>query len=93
MFARFTIAYEKHSDALVIPERALVEEDNQTAVYIVENGQVSRRIIETGIEADGLVEVLDGLTADEQVVVVGQSGLRDGSRVAASNKRLDSYTG
>ena len=29
----------------------------------------------------------------EEVVVVGQSGLRDGSKVAASNKRLDSYTG
>ena len=93
MFARFTIAYEKHSNALVIPKRALVEEDDQTAVYVVENGQVSRRIIETGIEAEGVIEVLDGLTADEQVVVVGQSGLRDGSRVAASNKRLDSYTG
>jgi membrane fusion protein (multidrug efflux system) len=93
MFARFTIAYEKHNDALVIPERALVEEDNQTVVYVVENGQVSRRVIRTGIETDGLIEVLDGLGADEEVVVVGQSGLRDGSKVAASNKRLDSYTG
>jgi membrane fusion protein (multidrug efflux system) len=93
MFARFTIAYEKHDDALVIPKRALVEEDNQTAIYVVENGQVSRRIIRTGIETDGLIEVLDGLGADEEFVVVGQSGLRDGSKVAANNKRLDSYTG
>jgi membrane fusion protein (multidrug efflux system) len=93
MFARFTVAYEKHLNALVIPKRALIEEDDQTTVYVVEEGQVTRRSIRTGIETDGLVEVLDGLRADEEIVVVGQSGLRDGSKVAASNRRLDSYTG
>jgi membrane fusion protein (multidrug efflux system) len=93
MFARFKIAYEKHADALVIPRRALVEEDDQTTVYVVDNGQVSRRIIETGIESGAFVEILAGLDADEEIVVVGQSGLRDGSKVAASNKRQESYSG
>jgi membrane fusion protein (multidrug efflux system) len=93
MFARFTIAYEKHGDALVIPKRAVVEEDEQTTVYVVEDGQVARRVIKTGIESQDLVEVLDGLRADDEIVVVGQSGLRDGSKVAASNTHLDSYTG
>lgn len=93
MFARFTIAYEKHADALVIPKGALVEEDDQTTVYVVENGEVRRRIIEIGIESDGFVEVLDGLGAYDEVVVVGQSGLRDGSKVLASNVIQDRYTG
>jgi len=93
MFARFTISYEKHADALVIPRRALVEEDDQTAVYVVLNGEVTRRVIETGVEAGENVEVLGGLTGDEEIVVVGQSGLRDGSKVLASNKLPDSYTG
>lgn len=93
MFARFAIAYEKHADALVIPKRALVEEDDRTAVYVVKNGEVTRRIIETGIEADEVVEVLGGLSGDEQIVVVGQSGLRDGSKVLASNMPQDSYSG
>jgi len=93
MFARFAIAYEKHADALVIPKRALVEEDDRTAVYVVKNGEVTRRIIETGIEDDEVVEVLGGLSGDEQIVVVGQSGLRDGSKVLASNILQDSYSG
>ena len=93
MFARFTISYEKHADALVIPVLAVVEEDDQTAVYIVENGAVTRRIIQTGIQSGEVVEVLSGLTGDEEIVVVGQSGLRDGSKVLASNLLQDSYTG
>jgi membrane fusion protein (multidrug efflux system) len=93
MFARFTISYEKHANALVIPRRALVEEDDRTAVYVVKNGEVTRRVIETGVEADDVVEVLAGLSDDEEIVVIGQSGLRDGSKVLASNKLQDSYSG
>jgi membrane fusion protein (multidrug efflux system) len=93
MFARFTIAYEKHSEAIVIPMQALVEEDDLTAVYVVDNGLVDRRPIEVGIRSDGRVEVLSGLGEDEQVVVVGQSALRDGAKVLAQNETADSFTG
>ena len=93
MFARFTIAYETHEDALLIPDSALVREDDETAVYVVADGRVERRIIETGIEAANRVEVLAGLTENEQIVVLGHSGLRDGSKVLASHYNDDSVTG
>ncbi|MCH7835066.1 MAG: hypothetical protein IH911_08335 [Proteobacteria bacterium] len=78
---------------MVIPVRALVEEDDQTSVYVVEAGEVARRTIETGIESGGQIEVLSGLAEDDQVVVVGQSGLRNGSKVLASMPLEDSFTG
>ena len=93
MFGRFTIAYERHDDALVIPTGALIDEDEQATVYVVSNGSVSRRLVETGIESDGHIEILDGLTEDDIIVVVGHSGLRDGSRVLASNNIPESFTG
>lgn len=93
MFARFTIAYEKHEDALVVPQQAVVFEDEEASVYVVRDGSVSRRIVETGIAAGGQIEILSGLADNEQIVVVGHSGLRDGSKVLASNLTTDSYTG
>lgn len=93
MFARFTIAYEKHEDALIIPVAAIVEEDDETSVYVVANGKVARRIIETGIATESQIEILGGLAENEEIVVVGQSGLRDGSKVLASNRIPDSFTG
>lgn len=93
MFGRFTIAYEKHENALVIPATALLDEDNESTVYIVENDAVIRRIVETGFEENGRVEILDGLDDDDQIVVVGQAGLRDGSKVLASVSELDRFTG
>ena len=93
MFARFSIAYERHADALVIPRAALIEEDDQTSVYVVADGAVTRRAIEVGIESGRLVEVIRGLNSDEEIVVTGQSSLRDGSKVLASNSPGSSYTG
>ena len=93
MFARFSIAYDRHTDALIIPVSALVEEDEETSVYVVGDGEVSRRTIETGIRSGSLVEVVGGLSGDEEIVVRGQSGLREGSKVLASNKPRDSLTG
>lgn len=84
MFGRFDIAYEKHSDALVIPAAAVIEEDNQTVVYIVDGGAAVRREIQTGIMDGGAVEVLGGLSETDQIVVTGQGSLRDGSKVLAS---------
>jgi membrane fusion protein (multidrug efflux system) len=93
MFGRFDIAYEEHVDALLIPTAALLKEDNQTVVYVVEDGAAVRRIIETGIRSGDSIEVLSGLTRHEQIVVTGQGSLRDGSRVFASIETEGLVTG
>ena len=93
MFGRFTIAYEKHQDALVVPAAALLDEDEQTTVYVVNDGQVMKRVVETGIRDGDMVEILGGLGDYESVVVVGHAGLREGSKVLASNTVQNSSSG
>ncbi|HEX5765340.1 MAG TPA: efflux RND transporter periplasmic adaptor subunit [Woeseiaceae bacterium] len=84
MFSRFGISFEEHADALVVPTRALVEEDGTHVVYVVEDGAAARRIVQVGIASGGVTEILAGLDAGESVVVTGQASLRDGSKVLAS---------
>ena len=93
MFGRFTIAYEKHAGALVVPAQALIDEDDESAVYVVKGDEVVLRVVETGVEADGKVEIIAGLDEQDTVVVVGHSNLRDGSRVLASNTLMDNFAG
>lgn len=93
MFGRFSIAYEEHANALVLPSSALIDEDDESAVYVVNDGQVMRRTIETGIRSGDKIEILDGLTESDVVVVLGHSNLRDGSKVLASNDIVNSFTG
>lgn len=93
MFGRFTVAYEKHANALVIPKSAVLDEDQEKTVYVVQNGAVVRRVVETGVEEKGLVEILSGLKEYDEIVVVGLGGLRDGSKVLASLSDPDRFSG
>ncbi len=41
MFGRIEVVYDQKQDALTVPRTALIEEDGQTAVYVVEAGAVA----------------------------------------------------
>ncbi len=84
MFGRFTVAYETHLDATLVPSEAVVVEDGTTVVYVVERGKAKRRPVQTGIRSADQTEVISGLTDGDLVIVSGQTQLRDGSRVLAS---------
>jgi multidrug efflux pump subunit AcrA (membrane-fusion protein) len=54
---------------------------------------VEKRVIGTGIQAGGRVEVLEGLGESDQVVVNGQGALRDGSKVLAQLGDQERFSG
>ncbi len=64
--------------ALMLPEQAIVPENEQHFVYVVADGKAQKREIKIGRRRPGEVEVLQGLTADDGVVVDGTLNLRDG---------------
>jgi len=80
------------ADVLVVPEEALVPEQGDVFVYVVQDGKASKRKIQTGQRTIGSVQVTDGLQAGEMVVTEGTQKLRDGASVtlvesAAAPKR------
>ncbi|MFW6234252.1 MAG: efflux RND transporter periplasmic adaptor subunit [Spirochaetota bacterium] len=82
MSARAELVLTERTDALVVPQESLIRRDGETFVYVVDGGDVAlRRGVETGIESDGNVEIIDGLTAGDQVVTRGQNLLEDGTPV------------
>lgn len=80
MFAR-TEATLLTREGILIPTEAVVEEGGAAAVFVVEAGTARRRPVETGYLQGALIEVRQGLTGGETVVVAGQQGLRDGAAV------------
>ncbi len=81
MFARVNIVYERRDNALQVPRAALVDTDGQQSVFIVSGTAAEQRKVATGLTNNGWVEVLQGLQGNEQVVVVGQAGLKTGTTV------------
>jgi membrane fusion protein (multidrug efflux system) len=81
MFARVNIVYERRQDALQLPRTAILDADGQQSVYVVADGKAQQRVIRTGLANGGWIQVLDGLQGNEQVVTVGQAGLKTGTPV------------
>lgn len=85
MFGRVNIVYDMHAQALQIPRSAIIDEPEGSFVFIVEDEKAARRPISTGYANNGHIEILEGLTGSEKIVIVGQAGLKDGSKVSVIN--------
>lgn len=81
MYAEVTLTTEVHADIPVVPKPALVHEDEQTFVFIVEGDHAKRQLIEVGLADDDFVEVVSGLEAGDRIIVAGQAGLKDGGLI------------
>ena len=86
MFARVSAVFGERIDALVIPEEAIVPQGGRTFVVKVSPGAnkdeiVSERMtVKIGLRQPGKVEILDGLSFGDTVVVAGQQRLqKDGT--------------
>ena len=68
---------------LQVPAGALFREGESWAVFTVENGRARRRPVRIGHRNPDAVEILDGLTAGETVVVHPSDAIEEGVRVEA----------
>jgi membrane fusion protein, multidrug efflux system len=81
MFGRFDIVWDVRRDALLVPRVAIIDDDVSDSLFVIVDGKAERRSVRTGYTRGAQVEILEGLEGDEQVVILGQAGLRDGARV------------
>ena len=85
MFAEARLATATRSDAVLIPEQALMPAPGgKYAVWVVVDGVARHRDVTIGIRRAGEVETNTGIAAGEQVVVGGLLQLMDGAPVSAT---------
>ncbi|MEX2474063.1 efflux RND transporter periplasmic adaptor subunit [Marinobacter sp.] len=71
----------REREALVIPEQAVLVRGADQYVFIAEDGQARRVAVTLGSRKPGRVEVADGLTVDDSVIITGQDRLSSGDRI------------
>lgn len=81
MFASVYIETETRDHAVVVPRNALVLDSLGDTVYIRVGEEALRREVELGLRDEDSVEVISGLTAGDEIIVLGQDGLADGTPV------------
>jgi membrane fusion protein, heavy metal efflux system len=72
MFASFKIATEEASTTAAVPTEAVIREGDLATVWVeTEPMLFKRRVVDTGIQQDGLVQIRSGLSFGELVVARG----------------------
>lgn len=71
----------REREALVIPEQAVLLRGADKYVFIAEDGKARRVSVTLGSRTPGLVEVAEGLSVDDPVIITGQDRLSSGDRI------------
>jgi len=81
MFADVEIIYNEHSNVLVVPRISVLEKEGRTILFTVEDDRAKLREVKTGISDEEKIEIVEGLSEGESVVIEGNYGLIDGAKV------------
>ena len=89
MVAEVEIFGDEQLEAITLPVEAIVQ-DHQGAplvyVYYPEQNRAYSKRVTVGTLIGNEVEIRDGLSGNEQIVIAGQDKLRDGAAVAVVNR-------
>ncbi len=85
MFVSVFMVTAQRQNATLIPKRAIIYKDDTPQVVLAkDNGDKTvalMRTIKVGYSEEDSVEVISGLEPGDQIVILGQAGLKDGAEI------------
>jgi len=94
MFANLDLIVNARSRALTIPEEALIPKGDEVYVFAVDaESKAQMKPVKVGIRLAGRAEILEGLSAGENVIVEGYQKVGPGSPVNMKESKLNPPTG
>ena len=92
MFARGKVTLGTHSHAVVVPREAVIDmQDNGTkrtgSIFLVKNGKAVKKSVVLGYTNVIDDEIMNGVSAGDEVITVGQAQVQDGDEVKSTTTR------
>ena len=81
MSAEVTFHTDRSDNTVVVPSECILSSGESQYVYIVTDDTAKKVEVTTGLTSSGVTEVTSGLQEGDQLVVVGQAYLEDGTPV------------
>jgi multidrug efflux pump subunit AcrA (membrane-fusion protein) len=82
MFANLNLIVAVRSKALTVPETAIIPRGETVSVFVVDQeNKAQMKPVKVGLRMAGKVEIVEGLTAGENVIIEGYQKIGPGSPV------------
>ena len=83
-----TVILGEQAAAMMIPEQSLVLRPAGEVVYVVRDNVAYQALIKTGLRQNGLIEIVEGLKANDVIVVDGAGFLTDKAPVKIAPAKI-----
>lgn len=80
-FARVEVVLDTYEDALLVPSEAILTELEGQKIFIAKGGKAISQRIKTGIRTESAVQVLEGLQAQDTIILTGLLSIQDSTDV------------
>ena len=84
MFARVRLTLADTGEAVVVPEQSVAMQGEDQIIFKVIDGRAMRTKVEVGQRRDGKVEIIEGISGGDTIVIAGWQRLRDGAAVRSA---------
>jgi multidrug efflux pump subunit AcrA (membrane-fusion protein) len=81
MFARVELVVQRRDNVLLLSKDSLITESGPARVFVHNSGRALLKDVSLGLEGEEYVEVLNGLSQGDEVLVAGHYELKDGMAV------------
>lgn len=81
MFGRVQLTVSQFPRAMILPATAVLATEAGTYAYVVRGGKATRVTVKVGHDAGDEVQILEGLSPRDQVIVVGRDLITEGAPV------------
>jgi membrane fusion protein, multidrug efflux system len=86
MFAKVRVHISSGANALTVPNLAIQSDGVSSRVFIVRDGRVYQRAVETGMNDGNRTVILNGLSPTDTVATLGINNVRDSSYVVVAQQ-------
>jgi len=87
MFVNAFIITRTNDNALILNKDAIVYDGNKRFVFVVKDSLAYKLPVEVGFEDASRIEIIGGISDTANVIIVGQNGLRDKTKVKIVKRR------
>src|SRR5205823_1732347 len=92
MYGRASVVTAVHERAVTVPVQAVQISAGRRLAFVLQGDRVHRREVQIGVDGEDWLEIVRGLSPDEEVVVAGVEGLADNAQVRPA-RNTDPYSG
>ena len=83
--SRATVVFSKFENAIVVPQISVVRRSIGEVIYVVKGDSVKETPVKTGLRKEGYIQILEGITLNDEIVKDGAGFLPDSSIIEIVN--------